>query len=1209
MLPTNNLQPKSTKTQTLNFVWANDSGAHIVDLSGSIGAIKNKLNANDPKNGLTKYINPISDVWEGEWTNSKGEFYKNDLCGNQISAALYSKSFYVSNGDGIKDLTYSAGNKFTFPIGDLMNTLFTDQAGTPYLTSFKQNVTVGVNDISLTIVPSGVINNPNNVSTNHFNANWTDNSNNKITMDVEKFINGNDLSFNPVSVDLSLNIRTNFIKVYVPKALSDVSNNLVVKMFKMGVEQPSNIIKYSNSSAQQTFIDISVNVLNANSSLIVGSSDADILNAQGSSLLPSIELMNLLATKYSFNKSGRQNLRIPITINGGVSGQWIWSAYIQDGNMKSSPVTITLKVLPSFVAPIVTIVDGITTLDNGDSYKVNLKVDDSNFTSDICNNLATQGLKLVPRFNAIGSDLVALYTNASNINSAIEVKVNGTGRTVTNAIDLCLNTLSYTDVRSSYVSGLKVLSTDLSLNDDDSYSKKRDVSTNISVSVIAENLLPSRSFKMLVDWLSYAEDATSSIIKPQTLQIGTFNIVTSYSSNVVIVNNKNGTYTLSLSDNNGNLTGANYRVRIFEDKACTALGSAANIKLDSQTNINNSSSNNFTVSLNENNEATFTGPTLKANTSKSSYYMVAYLEVNGTTYNYTASNKVAFTNTNYPTVEIKYDTTNAFRLTDINKIVSMDDNLDLIENLSDLSGFAIKSINVPFDLSCNLRLPNWDITSPTIKFTINDTNNVVKSFDISGNNSTKSSTNNSIVFNNVLDVSDNKAFWVDLSYNSVTTPCLFSMNIVFSDAEENDYSKSNKTVIFYYDGTYGAPTTNPGNKKNTLIVYNDTKYILDKRDTPSRITLGAIDTFDCYSWLAGSALNSYVLDIARSEFLGEGQTLDASGFKISGASLQSVSDNAILYIGFNGEWTNTNTNTNGVSKTGSVIASFARTNYSWIDTKKFVGHIDIEYNTKNTNGLTVIPNKLRLVIVPRPNIKIAIPQFSNVLVNTKSSTTATITNIAKNSIGQDIVLSNWTPADISGSKLLTTKLQKIMQLTSGAISLVTAAGTPDVANSALFSLAPIGNINYGTVAMPIIKFNGRSTAGLISSNLKVTYSSFGSKSVAATNDFKVVVYTTDSAFNNTVYTNDIFVNNTINFVGMPFVQYISLDNSNNTINLVTDSRTKNAAFVVIENKATLVSSTTGNITLAVGTTDTLGVGSTSVYSHTSSGWSFLYTKT
>ena len=1232
------LKPKSTGTQTLDFVWANDANAHIVDISATTQntVISKKLNANDTKNGLTQSVDDDGVKIPGQWTDALGKIYKYDVSGTDISGALFVKSFYVANGDGLKTLTRvgTTGDKFSFPIGDLVDKLFTDQNGTPYLTSYNNNVPKtlqNTTDLSLTLVN---YTNPDNISNNDFsNSTWTDNSNNKIIIDCSSFSvhpSSIDASFNPVNVDTSLNLKTQYLMTSYVVANTDISNRLIVNMYKMGVGS-TNVIetKFSSPSVQNTFIDLSVNVLNIGSRLVIDTSGSAVIAAQSGSLQPNVDLINLLPSTYVFTKTGRQNVRFPITINSGVSGQWIWSVYLKDGNMQSSAINVTLKIMPSFSAPIVTLT-GETLLYQDTSFNVNLKVDDVNFNPDICGNLP-RGLMLRPRINAVGSNLIAADNIAANIDRLINLTYNSSSVRTLDATDLCLNRLTFADVSNSYVNGLVVTTADIS-NNEGIYSKRRDVSTNIIISNvddISQCNLPSRSFNMFVDWLPNAEVAANSTITPQTLSIGEFTVATAYSSNVIITTNRDGTTTLSLSDNNGNLSGANYRVRVFTTEKCNTTAATGNVTLDVQPNVEKTGSLSvvdFRVQFDSNNQATFVGPKLVANTDQKTNFMVAYLERDSKVYLYTASNKVGFTKTNFPSIELQFDTVSAFTAADINKIITVDDNLDLNTNLADLSGYAIKGIDYGFDLSCNLNLPSWSrsINSPTLTFTVNDTNNVVKSFDISGSLSKKSSIGNSIVFNDIKDLSDNGVFRIDLSYNSVKTPCLFSMNIVFADVDGNDYAKANKSVVFYYNGNYTASSANAGGKKNTLLVYNDTKYIIDNKLDSTRMVLPAVDSYNTYSWLAGTSSNSYVLDLARSEFVGAGHVLDISYFNIASSSSKvSGSDTANINIGFSGDWTSVRTGATGqapqVSNDADITSSFARTNFSWIDTKKFVGTIDIEYKTKDSEKIiSTTVNTLRLVVVPRPNLTLSVATTPNVLVNTKANITATVTNIAQNKAGTAITdVAAWNPTDMSGNKPLIGKLRNVMSVNSGAISLVTKAGTPDIANSSFFVIPSVGTLLYGQVAMPVISFNGRSTAGLVSSNVRATYSAFGSKSVQSLiTELTVAVYSTDSTFNNNVYTNYLYANNSINFQGMPFVQYVTLDNSFNTIALHTDTRTKNAAFVVVENKGSV---TSGNIThLGTGFSGeglNIPAGKISVYQHVlgtspniNTTWEYLYTK-
>lgn len=1220
------LKPKSAGVKNLEYVWYSDTNAIIVDLSGSSTV---RVNANDASNSLTQVIDSETGN-RVNWTDANGNYYKNDISGSDISGALFKHAFYVSDSNGIQTLTRvgTTGNQFSLPSSNLIDTLFTDQKGTPYYTSYKTNIPSTLQkpsvDLSLTTVNDII----NNASIAAFNANWTDISNNKIIIDCSMFrigaINNNDASFNPVAVDLSFNLKTAYQLTSYAQARTDVSNHLYIKMFEFGIDVSNTpIVKLSTVVDQTSYIDISLNVLNAGSKLVIDTSGAGVLAAQNLSLQPNVDLMTLIGSSYTLAKPGRQNLRIPFTIPASTSGSWIWRLTLVDGNFVSSPVDLTLNVLPSFYAPNVSL-DSLTNgntnlLNSNDVTRINLSVNDINFTPDISNNL-TKGLRFAPRINALDTNITAYDNNVNLINHSLSVFITSksTGNMLNNIIDLSTNTLSFSDI-SNNNTALVVGATDISSNDS-GYFKNNDVSLNmdISYSDISQHNLPSRSYNLFVDWLPNGQTSASSIITPQTLSIGTFNLATKYSSNCVIVDNLDGTYSLSLSDYNGILSYARYRVKVFTNITASTLALNADLSLNAQTNIpDRSNAFDFPVTMDSDYNATFTGPNLVTNQNKM-FYMVAYLETvtdSTTTYLYTASNKLPFVYAKFPTLTMSFDIASAFTAADINKIIAVDSNLDLNTALADLSGYAVKSVNVGIDLSCNLSLPLWTLNTPVLSFSLTDTNSVVKSFDISGSNTRKSTNlpNTITTFTNYSDLS-NGNFYIDLSYNSVDTTCLFSLNIALTDALGTSYPFANKTVMFYYPG-FAPATSNLGKKKNTLIVYNDTKYIIDYVSTATKMSIGTMDSFNCYTWLAGSSQNSYCLNLARTEFVGgDNHLLDISYFNVSDSNFTNVNNNdsASLFIGYNGKWTGVKTGAIGlapnVSNTSSVTSSFAKNTFSWIDMKKFVGTIDINFKTLDSNSnLSVAVNTLRLVVIPRPSLSLTISSASNVLINTPTNIKLNVLNIQKNAAGNPITFTSWVPLDISGGKTLTSKLKTVLSLTTGSLSLVTSSGTADITNASIFTLPSLLDITYGNYSNGVIVFKGRSVSGLSSSIVQAAYSAFGSKSVFTTSAVSVAVYSTDSTYNNSVYTNNLITNNSITFAGMPFVTYVSLDSSNNSINLSLDKRTKNAAFVVVEN----TSAATVTATNLNGVTGTVTANSTTVYQHITGGvgyWEYLYSK-
>ena len=1192
------LKPKvSTKPTTLEYVWYSDPNAIIVDLSGTPAT---KLNANDPKNGLTK-----NDEL-GYWTNASGQIYRNDVSGNDISGALLQHAFYVADSTGLKSLTRVNRNailtesnysQYTFPIPVLGNALFNDQNGNPYYSSYKTNYPFASANANTDISWSSLITNssPNGTFGLDVSSNFADISNSKIMIDCSNFEINRDASYNNIQIDVSFNIRPMFpanSRIFVCNM--DVSNQLVIKLNKFGFDLSSNVSNQFASYVDQVVnFDLLVNALSANGIIKVDNSSNGLIANMNNILQPNIDLAACIK-EIKLSKGGRQNVSVPLNIPANSSGMWVWTLTLIDGNLQSTPLYLTLNVNPTFNEPTVGTVASQTNgyannLYNNDYSRVKVSLNSSDYTFDISNNVPG-GLKFATRINATDSNVCTFDNSFNDISSCISIRVNGGANQINNVIDLSTNKLTFADV-SNNNTALVLTAQDLSLDQSTGlWYKIRDVSANIDISY-SDNLnhrLPSRNYSVHLDWLSNGEPNAESVIKTQTVKIGDFKFNTTYTSNVQIVDNQDSTYSLSLSDYNGDLAGARYRVRVFSDEKCSALALDSSLNLTSQANvITDTTTNQFLVTMDDNQNASFKGPSV---IGPNTFYMVGYLDIsNGsgaTTHKYTASAPMKFINAKFPTISLSTDAT-ALTAADLNQIIQFNDNLSQNTDLLDLSGYIIASRNVGIDLSFNLALPLWKLSNPVLTFTVNDSNGVVKSFDISGSatKQSKKSVNTAVVFNNLNDISDLATainnFHIDLSFNTTSPESLFTITTKLSDDSGREYSATNKTILFYSPAA-GQAVSNPGNKKNTIIVYNDTKYVLNNVSTITSMgNIGTMDSFNCYSWLSGSSSNSYCLNLARSEFMGENNhILDASSFQITNVSSSGVTNldtSANLYIGFNNEWAKLITGSVGAlpkvlgAGVSGITSAFAKSTYSWIDTKKFIGTIDIKYKTiDGKNNLSTTQNELRLVVLPRPNIVLSVSSSPNVLVNTSSNIQISLRNVQQNTTGSSVTITNWNPSDISGNKQLISKIKTLLTVSSGSLSLVTSAGTPDILNLSAFKLPTLSSdLVYNGTSNAVVVFNGRSVAGNVSSNIRATYNAYGSKAVATTQPVSVNVYSVDSIFNNNVYANNMIVNNSINFIGMPFVQYVALDNSNNSINLVNDSRTKNAAFVYVENKSTL----------------------------------------
>jgi hypothetical protein len=784
--------------------------------------------------------------------------------------------------------------------------------------------------------------------------------------------------------------------------------------------------------------------------------------------------------------------------------------------------------------------------------------------------------------------------------------------------------------------------TDLSFNNT-TFKWFKNPTTDLSNTIVltyrsnaSDNLLPDRSFNIYADWLENVDSQT----KPKTVKVGTFTAITKYSSNVTITDNRDGTFSLTSSDFNNFDNSTVYNVQVFTtNKLATLATNATDLSWNGISNSNVSQTganlNNFAVQMDSNFSATFTAPKVINN---SKFYMVAYIAPSSTAntrHKYTISNVVELTSNVSVGLTVVTEPT-ALTLATLPTVVNIDESLEVDTTIPDLSGYIVQSQNIVQDLSFNIGFPNWwqDINGLKVTVSLSDKNNVVKHFDISGAfTKSRGTGTDSVTFTDMRDLSKN--IFVDLSYNKYSDDIILGLNITVSDANDTVYKNAASKLLLYYRGQK-LGVSNDGGVRTSLIIYNDSKYIFENVSSATQMSLGARDSFGVYSWLNGSASNSYCLNLARSEFVGEEKhTLDISSFDLSfnNSASQSVSasDAPTAFISYT-NWAGTpGFTTRAASTSGSnvlIATTFAKSSFSWLDIKRFIGTIDIRFKTKNSTGnLSTTVNTLRLVVVPRPALQLTVGVTPNVLINTPSQIQTYIENVQKSKAGTPLDLGSWNPSDISGGLSLISKIRTILRVSSGSLTLVTSTGAPDVANAGLFTLpSNIGDIAYGSNVTtlvanrvnPIVVFKGRSTAGLVSSNLQIQYTSFGNKSVTDRKVINVAVYSADSTFTNSVFTNNLSSNTLINFAGMPFVQYIALDSSNNTIVLDTDSRTKNALVVVVENKSIAngsVSATTLTGVSSASNAVTVGSGETFVFNHgatlasnTSTTWISSYKK-
>jgi hypothetical protein len=714
-----------------------------------------------------------------------------------------------------------------------------------------------------------------------------------------------------------------------------------------------------------------------------------------------------------------------------------------------------------------------------------------------------------------------------------------------------------------------------------------------------------------------------------------FNVDTKYSSNVVLTANKSsGTVRLSLSGNaNGIAPSDKFKVRIFTNDKLTSLATASDVKWQESTRQLNTlvsqdvSAFDFNVVMGDNFTSDIYIPK-QYGTNK--LYIVAYIAESGTTiHNYTMSAVAEYIALSALDLSFNYNAT-SFRAANSNDIMQIldadpsdpsEDPDNPSSSTLDLSGYVVLNTDQVIDLSFSIIRPTWwdSVNSPSLTVSLTDPNNVVNILDICGNK-TDLSTNavsKSLTFTNMSDLCGN--FFVDLSFNTkkVSTDSIFSLNYLITDADGTVYGTSNKQILFYYKASELA-SANAGKKKNTIILYTDTKLALEQVPTFTQMNIGSLDSYGAYSWLAGSANNMYCLDLARPEFMGEtGHTLDLSGvtMTVNQTDYDLSQTPVAAYFSYSkaGSKINTPSVFSGSGNLSSTLISrFVNYDYSYLYVRSFVGTVDIEYNTVNKyNKISSDSNrhKLRLVFIPRPTLSIDPITPAFVPVNTSSSMQVTIRNRQPKGVTSNAWLSTtgFNPTDCSGGNSLSTKIRNIVKLGAPQLGFVTSAGLPDQ-NANMYFTAQTGAtaIAYDASVNPIyatINFKGRNVAGLNSTNFAVTASTFNNKTLTDKEAVNAVVFA-GSSFNEVVNANSVNIGNQLVFAGLRMIQYVYLDNTSTTFKLMDNELTKNSAFVVVENKASVQKSVHNG-----STTDNVAALTTVVYRRTTSNtFETLFTK-
>ena len=303
---------------------------------------------------------------------------------------------------------------------------------------------------------------------------------------------------------------------------------------------------------------------------------------------------------------------------------------------------------------------------------------------------------------------------------------------------------------------------------------------------------------------------------------------------------------------------------------------------------------------------------------------------------------------------------------------------------------------------------------------------------------------------------------------------------------------------------------NNGGKNNTIILYNNTKYIFDDVLNYTKINIGTLDTYNCYTWLAGSPINYYNLNICRPEFTdGQlGHTLDMSMFNISNINNNGVlvdnsvnSDFITLFISNKYKSTSlvgTFGKPPNVSNSVYVVSSFTKNAFSYINIKTFIGTIDIQFKTINSdNILSAEVNTLRLVIIPRPSLIVNIPKLLKAELNQILPINLSIQNINNNNLNKPISINLWNPVEIISNKSLVSKIKLLLCLNNGEI----------INNDSMFtyeSSSIFNKLNYGLQSNFLINFYSE-YLDVYSKILQISYTNINSHVFLVNLEFEIIV--------------------------------------------------------------------------------------------------------
>lgn len=1023
--------------------------------------------------------------------------------------------FGVADQSG--NLFETSGNLITIANSfNLVNNLFTNINNVGYLDVY--NVIPGVNkSLTVNAVPS----NASNIS---------------FSTDLSK----NSVSFNKPLSDFSLNsvVTMSVYSQGVPQLTParDFSNNLVIKTKAFGLAVDSNKKTFNMSATPVNGkFTFDIAALTSSAKLLIQSDLASLgISGYPKPNYDVQDILTSLGTDLSLNVgAGIKTVDVNFTVPASIEGTWKWTAKIVDGSYTSAPISIQIESIPVYGEPTFSV--------------------PSVLSADI-----SKGTVVITRNSSDASDISNYPLTSAGL--AYDFRIIPGAQMDVAAINSVFNGISFVN--------RDVSSTPRTLIELTGSFKLSDISRAIEFSFNAANeyMLNTKSFRLYLDWANRAQGDVYTLSK-------LINIDTKYTSNVNVINNLNGTYTLSYTQT-VLPTGSKFYVKYFDSNS-NAIGSQQ--VFDPSLNLNTMTK-------------TFT-PIVPGGAT----IMRVYVGDATNAFIYTVSLDSAVSSVLTPKLVVKSLTggSNTFVAINANQIsflkedVSGDDILILDQlNSPDVSGYYVNNFDQGIDISASVLLPTWfsTVTNSSVTYTITDNNSCLTGFTVSGTKTDISSTKYSVSSSpsgktHVLTLSNKDQYndmEIDLIFKPVVSTCVLQLDVTLDGYVNGNYKLfDNQTVLYYVP--VGASSNSSGGNYNTLVVHNGIKLSFDAPGVNMNITEDDI-SYNIFRNLGTSVLNRYNINLVRSEFIPDSQSLIYDGIKVTATSMATgtpvANSTPRIYFSF----ANTANIVDTVTACSGIDNGFCTLNFSFIQLNNFVGYIDIDYFTSKNAKVSKFSNRLRIVSIPRPNLSLVVNDLSaNLLPKSKASYTYNVSNYQTVGGARLDINTNWPVAsldvngnsivDVSGNYKLKTLINTTylpLTCTSGNYIIDSSYNVFDICQNTIAT-----SLAYGATSMGFINFNGVDTSKnlVINGNLNTQYTQYGvSTKQKLTAPFTVNILTSNgTTIYDNVRANCLFVNKCIKLNTVEFAKYIMLDYTTTSYSLDISGNCAPALFTVIKN--------------------------------------------